>query len=117
MKEELEKNIAENTSPSEEQVKEWEAKHGKLTKVKVSDKDGEGVPQYFYFKKPSLNVMRLAQKELIKSRDTFGYGQIIIKNTVLNGLSVLESDEEVMLAVLPLADEFTTSKIAEIEKN
>lgn len=117
MDKEEEKKLAELTELSPQQVSLLEAKHGKLTKVKVSDKEGEGKPQYFYFKRPSLQVMRLAQKELVKTRDTLGYAQIIIKNTAVNGLAILESDEEVMLAVLPLADEFTTSKVAEIEKN
>jgi hypothetical protein len=111
------KDLAINTNPSPEEVEQLEEKHGKLTKVKVAAKDGEGEPQYFYFKKPTLNVLRLAQKDLIKNRDTLGYATIIIKNIAVNGLEVIEKDEEVLLALLPLADEFTTSKIAEIEKN
>lgn len=110
-------DTTKNTNPTPDQVKEWESKHGKITKVKVADKDGEGEPQYFYFKKPTLQILRLAQKDLVKNRDTFGYATIIIKNTALNGLDVIENDEEVLLALLPLADEFTTSKVAEIEKN
>jgi Asp-tRNA(Asn)/Glu-tRNA(Gln) amidotransferase B subunit len=111
------KDLANNTNPSPEEVKGWEEKNGKLTKVKVAGKDGEGEPQYFYFKRPNLSVLRLAQKDLLKNRDTLGYATIIIKNTVVNGLAVIENDEEILMALLPIADELTTSKVAEIEKN
>jgi hypothetical protein len=110
-------DIKSNTNPSESQVKELEKKHGKLTKVKVQDKDNEEESQYFYFKQPSLSILRLAQKELVKSRDTVAYGEIIIKNCIVNGVEAVLADEEIMIALLPLADEFTTTKIATIEKN
>ena len=109
--------FSDKTDLTKEQVSELEKKHGKLVKMEVGDKDGMDEPMYFWFKRPDLNTIRLAQKKLINDRDVMAYSTIIVRNSVLNGLDVIDNDEGALIALLAVADEITTNKVARIVKN
>lgn len=111
MTNEIEKNI----SPTEEQVKEWESKYGKLKRVTVKDPD-TGEELRFYFKKIDLRVLRLATNAISQEKDAIKYAEIVLKNTIINGADYL-NDSEIFLALVPMVDKLLSAKIAQLEKN
>ncbi len=103
------------TAPTAEQIAEWEQKYGKLKKVILKGEEGEG-DLVFYFKKISLQVLRLAQNAISQEKDSIKYAEIVLNNTVLNNKELL-ADSDVFLGLLPVVDKLLTSKIAVLEKN
>lgn len=104
-------------NPTFEQVKALEIKYGKLKKATVKFKEGSDEVYTFYFKTPKLQELRLANKKLVETRDTISYAEVIIKSCAVNGKQHIIENEDDLIALIPLADELASSKIAEIEKN
>ena len=115
---------SKNTNPSPEQVAAWERQYGKLRKVTVREMetdeddapaDNEQSVMTFYFRKISLQNLRIANNSLQKDKDGIKYADILLKNTILNGDFYLD-DSEVFLAFVPLVDKMLASKVAVLEK-
>lgn len=101
--------------PADEEIKAWEAEHGRLKHAVVKDPDtGEEI--HFYFKKIDLNVLRLASRAISEDKDPIRYAEIVLKNTVLNNRELLD-DSEVFLSLVPIVDKLLSRKVAELEKN
>jgi hypothetical protein len=115
MKEESLDNL---TQPTPEQVEAWVKQYGRLKKATIKDAEGDkaGEEMVFYFKKISLDALRLANQALTQDKDNIKYAEIILANSIVNGLNYLK-DADVFIALLPIADQLLTNKIATLEKN
>jgi len=107
--------LSKNTQPTDEQVSQWQEQYGRLKKAVVKDAENEE-EMAFYFKKIDLKLLRLANQVLTQEKDTVKYAEVILKNTIINGLDCLE-DSDVFLALVPIVDKLLTSKVASLEKN
>lgn len=118
----MESNILDGiekcVNPTPQQIEALEIKYGKLKKATVKYKDGSSdLVHTYYFKTPRLMELRLANKKLVETRDTISYAEIIIKSCVVNGKQCIIDNEDDLIALVPLADELASVKVAEIEKN
>lgn len=114
--------IESNTNPDEATVAAMKEKYGKLIKITVSpdDEDGDGgePTHVLYFKKryrQKKEIMMQAAAALQEKRMQ-KYIEIIIFNSLVNGDKIVKEDDDVFLALMPIADKFFTSYKAVLGK-
>lgn len=109
--------LEENVNPTKEQVAAWQEEHGKLLHFELADDEGETM--HFYFKRSYKNkrqVLALATKKLVNEKDLHGYAKILINNALVNGHAVVEQDDDVFQALVPVTDKLATRYTANLVK-
>ena len=112
--------IKTNVKPTAEEIAAWEAQYGKLRQIEVNRENEQGVIEtlIFCFKKNYPNKKMLvgtAQKALL-DKDLMKYNEIIIKNSVVNGLDVIELDFEVFMSLTSHVDKIISESVATLVK-
>lgn len=80
---------------SEEQIKQWKAKHRKVVRIDVVD-DGE--LHIGYFHRPTMETMQAAAK--VGKTDQVKSGQVLFDGTWLGGSEYLRNDSVLFLATM-----------------
>lgn len=118
----MNEQLKQNTSPTEAEVSAWTTSYGKLRKIEVNTEDEEGnpvPPMRFYFKRNipnKISMLTLANKKLQENKDSFAYGKIILNAFAVNGQDILNNNEDVLIAVMPLVDSLVTTATAQLGK-
>lgn len=94
-----------NGEVTEEQIKQWKAKHGKVFAIKV---DGH----ICYVKKPERNALSYASTVGIK--DPIKFNEILLNNCWLGGSDAIKNDDELFLSVSGKLVEIVNIKDAEL---
>lgn len=103
-------NNKRNMKATEEQIKAWKAKHGKVSEVKV--KDGESV-YYGYFHRPNMATMSAMIAE--SKRDEVKALEILFENTVIECDNEIRNDAVVKISAMTQLGEIMGGCVAELK--
>lgn len=103
-------NNKRNMKATEEQIKAWKARHGKVSEVEV--KDGESV-YYGYFHRPNMATMSAMMSE--SKRDEVKALEILFENTVIECDDEIRNDAVVKISAMTQLGEIMGGCVAKLK--
>lgn len=96
---------------TEEQIKQWKAKYGQVSKITVHTDDGDKV---CYLKMPGRKVMGYAS--VAAKENPLKFNEVILNDCWLGGDEEIKTDDCLFLSVSAKISELVELKEAELEK-
>lgn len=103
-----ENSISKNVRPSEAEIEAWKSQYGNIMIVEVPRENERGEPEAPYticFKptiKDKMATFTLAQKEANAGKP-FQFAKVILGAYIINGKDVLQEDNDLLIALLNVA--------------